>query len=383
MPGIGLPARELDVLVLGAGPAGAAAAACLAPHCRVALVGGRAAHAGPAIGESLPASARTALADLGVWQRFQSEGHLPAWTRQSLWGSEQPTTQDSIFDPHGHGWHLDRQRFDAMLRRLAVERGGHLASPSEVRRLHCASEGGQHPWHCELATPDGPWTLRCRFVIDATGRSARVARQAGAQLHRQDRLVCLHTWVPGGADAQAGCTLIEAAADGWWYSADLPGGSRVIAWHGDGDLASVQGCRTAGDLLERARRTRLIGRHCPPAGQALVPLRAAPANGQWPSHAAGSHWLAVGDASLAFDPLASQGLLHGLVTGQMGALAVREHLNGNMQALSAWTRQLQQIAQAYRANRALYYAMEQRWPHAPFWQRRWAQQPADPAVAMH
>lgn len=383
MPRFGPTAQELDVLVLGAGPAGATAAACLAPHCRVALVGGRAVHAGPAIGESLPASARTALADLGVWQIFQSGGHLPAWTRQSLWGSDQPSMQDAIFDPHGHGWHLDRPRFDAMLRTLARERGAHLTHPAQVRRLHCAPEGGHYPWHCEMETADGPWMVRCRFVVDATGRSARVARQAGAQLQRQDRLVCLHTWLQGGAEVPAGSTLIEAAADGWWYSADLPGGTRVIAWHGDGDLASVQGCRTAGDLLERARRTQLIGRHCPPAAQALVPLRAAPANGQWPSQAAGSHWLAVGDASLAFDPLASQGLLHGLVTGQMGALAVREHLGGNAQALPAWNRQLQQVAQAYRDNRARYYAMEQRWPNEPFWQRRSAQQPVGVASAMH
>src|SRR2546427_2823212 len=103
---------ELDVLVVGAGPAGAAVAAQLAGHCRVALVG-RAVQAGRAIGETLPAAARVILSDLGVWDAFAAQGHRPAWSRRSLWGSSEVIFQDALFDPHGAVWHLDRKRFDA------------------------------------------------------------------------------------------------------------------------------------------------------------------------------------------------------------------------------------------------------------------------------
>src|SRR5258708_1739912 len=94
--------------VVGAGPAGAAVAAQLAGHCRVALVG-RAVQAGRAIGETLPAAARVILSDLGVWDAFAAQGHRPAWSRRSLWGSSEVIFQDALFDPHSAVWHLDRQ----------------------------------------------------------------------------------------------------------------------------------------------------------------------------------------------------------------------------------------------------------------------------------
>src|SRR2546427_9154004 len=128
---------ELDVLVVGAGPAGAAVAAQLAGHCRVALVG-RAVQAGRAIGETLPAAARVILSDLGVWDAFAAQGHRPAWSRRSLWGSSEVIFQDALFDPHGAVWHLDRKRFDAMLLEAARSRGVPCLVPatrSEERRV--------------------------------------------------------------------------------------------------------------------------------------------------------------------------------------------------------------------------------------------------------
>lgn len=369
------PPRELDVLVLGAGPAGAAIASRLAERCRVALVS-RAPPLGRVIGESLPSSARVVLGDLGLWDAFVSQGHRPAWVRRSLWGGPPVTTQEAIFDPHGHGWHLDRARFDRLLRETACERGAVLVSPAELRLLEGLPNDRHYRWRCTLDTEDGPWTLKTRFIVDATGRSSRIARHAGVHLQRADRLVCVHTWVaPGSMDSPSGATLIEASFDGWWYSADLPDGTCVLAWHGDSDLGGIKRFRGAEDLLEAGCRTALISSRCRHA-KVLEPLRAAPANSQWPTRACGDHWLAIGDASLAFDPLASQGLLHSLVTGETAALAVFAHLDGDNHALTAWDRQIQSVMRAYLANHRSYYGLEQRWPDETFWQRR-----AEPSAA--
>lgn len=372
----------LDVLVLGAGPAGAVIAAQLAGRCRVGLAG-RAPPAGPAIGESLPAAARLLLADLGLWEAFTEQRHRPAWSRLSLWGADVPSHQDALFDPHGHGWHLDRARFDALLRANAVQHGAQTLMPAELRGI-THTPGAPYPWHCELSQESGPRQVHCRLLVDATGRAARVARHADVAIERHDRLACLHTWLPGHGTPVPlpGATLVEAGPQGWWYSADLPGGGCVIAWHTDSDLPGAKACHDAQGLIALARETQLISQRCGPEALAAAAashppgpaLHVTPAHSQWARQAAGTDWLAVGDAALAFDPLASQGLMNCLHTGLHAAQAALRHLDGDTHALPGWDAHTQDIADACRASLARSYAMEQRWLHEPFWQRRTVQQ---------
>jgi len=364
---------ELDVLVVGAGPAGAAVAAQLAGHCRVALVG-RAVQAGRAIGETLPAAARVILSDLGVWDAFAAQGHRPAWSRLSLWGCSEVIFQDALFDPHGAGWHLDRKRFDAMLLEAARSRGVPCLVPATLRSLQRQPPGAPMRWRCliDRAQGDpahGPLELSCRIVVDATGRAARVARQAGAQVHRGGRLVCFHAWVEPPSHEHAGTTMIESDAEGWWYSADLPDGSCVIAWQTDIDLPEARRLRSTADLLEMAHHTALVSARSR-GSRLLEPLRVAAAHEQWLDAASGPDWLAVGDAGLSFDPLASQGLLNSLVTGSEAAQAVRRSLAGDADALQSWSSWIGTIRAAYRTHHQHYYALEQRWAAEPFWARR-------------
>src|SRR5438270_11930034 len=111
-----------DALVVGGGPAGAAAALMLTKvGWSVCLVdvGGQCVK----IGESLPPAVTLLLRDLGLWDGFLREGHLPCFGNVSAWGSDELAQTDFIFDPYGNGWHLDRIRFDAFLRNAARDAG--------------------------------------------------------------------------------------------------------------------------------------------------------------------------------------------------------------------------------------------------------------------
>src|SRR5262245_66421238 len=167
--------RDIDVLVVGAGPAGATAALNLAPLRQVALVDRRS-RPGPRIGESLPPAARRLLTDMGLWESFSAQDHSPCYANRAAWGSAQPVETDFLRDPDGHGWHIDRAGFELWLRAVAVDRGALLLAPARLQSM----EWDGRRWHVGLATTAGSIELMARLVIDAAGRAAPVAGRAGA-----------------------------------------------------------------------------------------------------------------------------------------------------------------------------------------------------------
>ena len=87
--------HETEVLIVGAGTAGATAAINLAPFRRVLLVENKA-NVMPRIGESLVSAARRLLADMGLLESFLAEGHEPWHGNRSVWGEAEPQEVDFL-----------------------------------------------------------------------------------------------------------------------------------------------------------------------------------------------------------------------------------------------------------------------------------------------
>jgi len=358
--------REFEVLIVGAGPAGATAALNLASTRRVCLIDLRS-DVPPRIGESLPPTARRLLTDMGLFESFLAQGHTPCFGNRAAWGSNEPVDTDFLRDPDGHGWHLDRARFDGWLRGIAVECGAVLLAPARLRSI--ARDGGR--WQVELAMAGQPLDLAADFVIDAGGTTAPVATRLGARRPAQDGLVC--GWVHGAAQnvgAAAGLTYVEASQDGWWYTAALPEGRRVLAFHTDADLPAARIAADPQALLARASEAGELA-------QVLAECEFTPhRSGFTAAHTmatdpcAGCGWLAAGDAALSFDPLSAQGLFNALFTGLAAAEAADRHLSGCQDAVPGYVEAIARIRLAYLRHLSFWYRAETRWPAAPFWQRR-------------
>ena len=107
---------QYDVVILGAGPAGSAAALKLCHFGFDKILLAEASHFETArIGESIPPDSRQLLAELDVLTEFLAENHEPCLGSCSSWGSEQLGHNDFLLNPYGYGWHLDRTRFDIFL----------------------------------------------------------------------------------------------------------------------------------------------------------------------------------------------------------------------------------------------------------------------------
>lgn len=311
-----------DVLIAGAGPAGAATALFLARSgVRVAIIDK--AHA-PAWRppELLPPATHALLLRVGLHHILQACAARPAFGVRRIWGAQRSEIEDFFTQPGSSAWFVDRMALDLGLRAEAMAAGASVHPASAIEEI--VRTGAD--WTIALA---GSASLRADFLIDATGRSASLARRMGAGRLFTDKLVASAS-LSGG---MAGWLDVEAHAEGWSYVAD--GISRV----------EVGGGRGAG-----AAQLRLA------ASSTCLDM------------AAGVRWMAVGDAACAFDPIASQGLSQAMASARAAADVIidgahRERMMDYSAAVQATWLHSERL-------RHEIYAAEPRWPDAPFWRGR-------------
>ncbi|MDB5071366.1 MAG: oxidoreductase [Candidatus Eremiobacteraeota bacterium] len=387
-----------DVVVLGGGPAGSAAALALVqvrPELRVLLVEASAFERWR-IGETLAPGGRRLLDGLGVWERVRAAGALECFGTSAVWGGEDRYDNEFVFSARGNAWHVDRTAFDAALVACAQERGVEVWRDARFvagaragdRWLLTIARGGVE--RCAVARGgeergavvrggeergavvrggEETCAVEASVVIDATGRNACFASRQGAGRIVDDRLAGVAVRFRAPDDVRDATTLVEAQEDGWWYSAAIPGGRIIVAWMSDADLIRRDALKEPARWLARlgvSRETRARLRACVPEWPAGI----WSARSQRLAQVCGERWLAVGDAASAFDPLSSAGVLKGLYTGKIGAFAVLDLLRGDSSGLERYRAHVEREYAAYLKTRAVFYALEQRWPQAEFWRRR-------------
>lgn len=355
---------DVDVAIVGAGPAGACAALNLAPFRSVLLLD-RTAVPHCRIGDSLPGAARYLLTDMGLWEGFLADRHLPAYSRTSVWDDAVPTERDALADPDGHGWHLDRARFEQRLRAVAAARGARLEAPARVGFLMRERDR----WRLEIDLRGTRATVHTQVIVDAAGRGSRLLSGFGARRRSRDRLICswMRARIPGFL---AGRFHIEAEADGWWYAAPLPRGETLVAFHTDSDLPVARTVRSPEALRARASRLPALRELVADHAWSSAKTGFCAANGASLYSPVGVNWIAVGDAALAFDPLSAQGLFNALYTGLAAAETVDRHLRGDATAFARYAAEIAAIRDAYERHVAAVYGLCARWSAHPFWSRR-------------
>jgi flavin-dependent dehydrogenase len=350
---------SFDVLVVGGGPSGSAAAIELSRRgLSVALIE-QDRYEGFRVGETLPPMIRHQLTQLGVWQRFLDSGQLESFGIQTVWESSSPVHQDFIHNPYGCGWHVDRARFDGLLASAAAEAGADLMVGARVTAWS-QTAGGQ--WQLEIAREGQNHNLGGRMLVDATGRKALLSSKLGSLARVADQLVGVVALIDSSETAR--WTLIEAVEDGWWYSAPLPHGQMVVTFMTDADLWKenprwVDRLKLAEFTSQRAGRPEI-----PPRSHIVTAASVVH------SPVIGGNWVAVGDAALAFDPLSGQGIFKAIETGIRCSAITARHLEGDTNALSEYAAWVADSYEAYLSERTRFYRSVRRWPESRFWKRR-------------
>lgn len=288
----------VDVCVVGAGPAGACAAAfAAASGASTVLVDlPRTAHRGL---ELLSGRAVHRLAELGVLEQIQRGGTACTGT-VSRWATRNFIVRPAVLDPWGSGWIVDRGWLDALLVGNAVRRGARLV---RGRVVAVDQQGG-----LVNVRFYGGGGVQADTVLVATGRPGRLIGGPSALVRH--RIVVLTAELPGGAVPDLSHQLlVDRAPEGWWYalsSADVT----TLAFCTDGDLV---GCGPTG-TLDAWRRACLTADWLPEGARRQTPRVRSRIITAARTSSDGAARL-IGDAALSVDPLSG----HGIALGMEGA----------------------------------------------------------------
>jgi 2-polyprenyl-6-methoxyphenol hydroxylase-like FAD-dependent oxidoreductase len=356
-----------DIVVAGGGPAGAATALALRRSgASVVLLNRSFQRRSYQVGETLPPHSCVTLQRLGVWDSFCADGHMRCPGNSVSWGQHGSSENDFLFSPYGCGWHLDRVRFDAFLRKEAILAGVQVCNNARLLAANSEADGRVS---VRAQVDDSCLTIRTAFVVDATGRAAAVLRRCGVKTRYLDNLVGLMAvFLLNAVSRTNSRTLVESVENGWWYSARIPGSRVVVALMTDMDV--VQSLRQDA-LWATSLAQAPLTRERFESGMIHTPTQVVSARSSTADRFVGSWWAAVGDAATTWDPLSSQGITKALENGILLASAICDRLEGRgTAALDAYDRTVRAEFEEYLKNRSGYYSRETRWPDANFWRRR-------------
>jgi geranylgeranyl reductase family protein len=308
-----------DVLVVGAGPAGAAAAAWAARSgADVVLADAAVFPRDKTCGDGLTPRAIAELDQLGLGDWVRSYGRNRG-LRATGFGQELllPWPGGSLPD---HGGAVPRTELDARIRQVALDDG---ALPMEGARAVDVQRDGDRVSGVVFRRPGGTTSsVSCRRLVVADGARSPLGRVLGREWHRDTAYgVAARGYVSSGRsdDEWISSHLELRGADGELLSGygwvfPLGGGEVNI---GVGTLATAR--RPAGvqlkallDVYVGQRRAEwLVEGDVRAPASALLPMGGAV------SGVAGRNWALVGDAAGCVNPLNGEGIDYGLETGRM------------------------------------------------------------------
>ena len=163
---------DVDVLVVGAGPAGAVAAWQVkqaAPELDVVLL-----ERDRAVGS--PVRCAEGVGDAGLREFADPDGADWAARRITRVIFQAPDDTEVVVAERGIGWILDRTRFDAYLAAQASAAGAAVLVGAEATGM---SRNGSDRWHVRVKERGRDDVYRARVVIGADGVETMVGRWAG------------------------------------------------------------------------------------------------------------------------------------------------------------------------------------------------------------
>jgi geranylgeranyl reductase family protein len=350
------PAEHYDVVVVGAGPSGAASAYWLA-RCgwHVALLERKHFPRPKTCGDALtPRAVRQLEAmGLGTWlegrHRFAGLRSLAAGRSMTLAWPDHPELPSQ-------GAIVERRELDQIVAANAERAGATLLQGHEALGVEVTPGCAEVEVRSDAS--EEPIRLSAEVVVVADGANSRIGRALGASRRRDWPLgMAIRTYLRSPRADEATIESHLEIRDPV-SKRPMPGYGWVFPM-GDGRVNVGIGLLSVGGRNKTPNTSHLLEHFVEqvrgPWSLVEDPLAGAPTGGKLPMGLAvgprhGPRHLLVGDAAGAVNPFNGEGIAYGYETGRLGALVVDQALrSGDLAALAAWEEALDDALGSYYA----------------------------------
>jgi flavin-dependent dehydrogenase len=345
-----------DITIAGAGPAGSVLALLAARACYRVLLVEKSHFDKLRFGETAPPELRPALTHVGLEHLAQAPFCRDAPGALSVWGSDKPRSRHHIFSPYGTALHLDRRAFDEALALAARDAGADL-------KLGCTARFAAQPGGGYMVQLSRGERFLSNAAILATGRAGGGLGLPYVRQYLDNNVaVAAHLSSPSGhLDTR---TVIEAVPGGWFYLAALPGNEVIAVFMTLATLVPSERRVRLRWWLEALAQTTVV-RNTLNGHRLPETLSVANARASFARSGTGDHWLAIGDARIAPDPLSGQGIIWAIDDAVAAMeLLTRMEWRDLIQYMRARTAN---EVNAYCLERSRVYLSEQRFKNDAYW----------------
>jgi flavin-dependent dehydrogenase len=343
-------ANDPDILVLGAGLGGLAAALNLSRRGRRVTIVEKESPPWHRVGESFDWETPVLLEELGLnLEELRKQGTLTVKPGVLIWSNTSHRANEAWLLPppsymrllrrNASTYHGNRHRLDQQMLEMVQAEGCHLLT----RRIHKIHMRGQAVEKVEL---EGGEELKARFYIDASGRARVLMRNIGANYTPQGQMMVslwrrqhhhydgqgtrlylvdlgehmVWVWNIHVADETTDIGMVLPAA---LYRSMVNGEPQAAGCHNEECSAPKAADGVYWELLRKVELLADLADGSRVAG----PLRVCSFQNSFADRAAGDNWLAVGETAFVIDPISSGGVTVALRSAKFAADILDEALS--------------------------------------------------------